>query len=263
MIYITGDTHGNIDIHKLTSEEFPEGNDLTRRDYVIICGDFGLIWDNSSEERYWLRWLDKKPWTTLWIDGNHENFDLLDEYDIVDWHGAKVQFITGNIIHIMRGSVFSLDGYVFFAFGGAESHDKDRRVPGRSWWEAELPSDNDKEAGLRTLDAAGWSVDVVITHTLPGKIQQTVFREEYPANSLNDYFDMIEEKLDYSFWFSGHYHRSGMIDDDHILIYNAIVKLNDEGFEVVRDDEENRLYIDDDLSDDDFDYLMSLEDDEY
>ena len=36
MIYITGDTHGEIDISKLASKNFPRGNSLTKDDYVII-----------------------------------------------------------------------------------------------------------------------------------------------------------------------------------------------------------------------------------
>jgi hypothetical protein len=45
MIYVTGDTHGRKDIDKLYASCFPEGQTLTREDYVIICGDFGALWD--------------------------------------------------------------------------------------------------------------------------------------------------------------------------------------------------------------------------
>ena len=70
-IYITGDTHG--DFHRFSADNFPEGKTLTKEDYVIICGDFGGIWDvekSSPQEKYWLDWLDNKPWTTLFCDGN-------------------------------------------------------------------------------------------------------------------------------------------------------------------------------------------------
>lgn len=43
MIYVTGDTHGVIDIGKLGFKNFPEGKNLTKNDYVIICGDFGFV----------------------------------------------------------------------------------------------------------------------------------------------------------------------------------------------------------------------------
>lgn len=71
MIYITGDIHG--DPSKLSSDIFPEQKEMTKDDYVIICGDFGLIWEQkeSKTEKYWLDWLEEKPFTTLFVDGNH------------------------------------------------------------------------------------------------------------------------------------------------------------------------------------------------
>ena len=49
MIYVTGDIHLNIDIQKLNSKNFSAGKNLTKNDYVIICGDVGLTWDRSKE----------------------------------------------------------------------------------------------------------------------------------------------------------------------------------------------------------------------
>ncbi len=77
MIYITGDTHIPADIQKLSAKRFSEQKEMTKSDYVIICGDFGGVWDGSNEEKYWIKWLKSKNFTTLFIDGNHENFDML------------------------------------------------------------------------------------------------------------------------------------------------------------------------------------------
>jgi hypothetical protein len=73
-----------MDISKLNSKNFPEQKTLTGDDYVMICGDFGGVWDGGREEMYWRRWLDNKKFTTLFVDGNHENFDLLDTFEVVD-----------------------------------------------------------------------------------------------------------------------------------------------------------------------------------
>ena len=67
MIFITGDTHIPIDIGKLSSKCFPEQKEMTKNDYVIICGDFGGVWDGSNEEKYWIKWLKSKNFTTLFI----------------------------------------------------------------------------------------------------------------------------------------------------------------------------------------------------
>lgn len=150
MIYITGDIHRNP--VRFSSRFFPEGKDMTKDDYVIVCGDFGLIWDyeeESSEEKYWLDWLDNKPWTTLFVPGNHENYDRL--YGIDDpmllkcwlynnlteeqkdrlfvgypektWHGGVVRELRPSVLMLDRGYVFELCGKKFFSFGGASSHD--------------------------------------------------------------------------------------------------------------------------------------------
>lgn len=235
MIFITGDLHGSHDIHKLSTSCFYSQKELTRSDYVIICGDFGLVWsENSKHDMYWLKWLDEKPWTTLWIDGNHENFDLLSKYSVEDWKGGKIQKITDNIIHLCRGSVFDIDGTSIFAFGGAESHDKILRKEGRSWWAGEMPTAEEMEYGRKVLEENNWKVDIVLTHSLPKHIQNHLFKfMDYGKNELIEYFDEIDQKLDFKFWFSGHYHESRKYDDRHYLIYNDIVKLNDNGFECI------------------------------
>ena len=45
MIYATGDTHGNF--QRFAPEHFPEQAGMTKEDYMIICGDFGGVWDGG------------------------------------------------------------------------------------------------------------------------------------------------------------------------------------------------------------------------
>lgn len=73
MIFATGDTHGNF--LRFEPENFPEQREMTKDDYVIICGNFGGVWDNSRKERRQLDWLESLPFTLLFVSGNHENFD--------------------------------------------------------------------------------------------------------------------------------------------------------------------------------------------
>ena len=107
MIYITGDTHAEF--HRFSQKTFS----ATAEDYVIICGDFGGVWDRSAEQKYWLDWLAEKQWTTLFVDGNHENYDLLATYPVERWHDGNVHFIRSNVIHLMRGQVFEIEGLRF------------------------------------------------------------------------------------------------------------------------------------------------------
>lgn len=58
MIWIIGDTHGDW-VHRLNMDSFPEQKEMTKDDYVIICGDFG-IWNDSSQQRWNLNWLEER-----------------------------------------------------------------------------------------------------------------------------------------------------------------------------------------------------------
>ena len=132
MIYVTGDIHGEIDIHRLNSYQFPQQRHMGKGDYVVICGDFGCVWAGDQTDRYWLNWLEAKPFTTLFVDGNHENFPLLAAYPQRTWQGGLVHELRPSVLHLMRGQVFSLEGRRFFTMGGASSHDRAYRVEGKS-----------------------------------------------------------------------------------------------------------------------------------
>ena len=124
MIYVTGDTH--TEPSRLSNKNFPEQAEMTKEDYVVILGDFGLVFaapDESREEKYWLDWLEERPFTMLFVDGNHENFDRLDAYPVEEWHGGKIQKIRPSVIHLMRGEIYDIDGASVFTFGGAASRD--------------------------------------------------------------------------------------------------------------------------------------------
>lgn len=238
MIFITGDVHGEFDLRKFGKEEFPLQSKLTKDDYMIICGDFGFLWDESKTEKYWLRWLDKKPWTTLWIDGNHENYTLLSRYRIEDWKGGKIQKITDSIYHLCRGSIFTIEGKTIFAFGGAESHDKQFRIEGETYWHQEMPSLREMTVGAENLNSNSWRTDIVISHSLPTFIlEELELTDIYAPNSLTDYFQKVNRKLDFDMWFSGHYHRNLQCTKRHFMIFDSIAMVKGNSFEIVRGEE--------------------------
>ena len=75
--------------------------------------------------RFWwsLDWLNEKNSTTLFVDGNHENFTRLYNYPVEEWHGGKVHKIRDSVLHLMRGEIFEINDKKIFTFGGAKSHD--------------------------------------------------------------------------------------------------------------------------------------------
>lgn len=246
MIYITGDCHG--DYRKFNTKIFPEQKEMSRDDFVIVCGDFGF-WDNSNEQQWWRKWLSKKPFTLLWVDGNHENYDMLKELPVSEWHGGRVQFISENIIHLMRGQVFELQGRKFFAFGGARSHDiqngildpndknfkKDYkrlrarhamfRVDHQSWWKEEMPASVEKQEGRENLEKNNWTVDFIVTHCTASSVQELFSYGRFETDTLTDYFEEIHQRCNYKKWFFGHYHQNWNVTAKDILIYDQIIRI--------------------------------------
>lgn len=63
--------------------------ELTKEDYIIICGDFGLCWAKDKTFEYHCKNFAEKPYTILWVQGNHENYDMIGEYPLEERHGGK------------------------------------------------------------------------------------------------------------------------------------------------------------------------------
>lgn len=222
MIYVTGDIHGSP--RRLNTKNFPMQRELTKSDYVIILGDFGLIWDNSPEEKYWLDWLESKNFTTLFLDGNHENFDLLNAYPIEEWNGGKIHKIRPNIYHLMRGQVFTIADKKIFTFGGAESHDKEHRIIGKSWWREELPSKTEYDIAIKNLESHNNKVDIILTHCFTRKFE----KENYTNVGNSDickFMEYIQDNVDYKHWYFGHYHTDIDLDGKHSILYTKIIEI--------------------------------------
>ena len=228
MIYLTGDTHIPLDVEKLNTRSFPEQKKMTRDDYVIVLGDFGLLWHEDKEYYWWKRWFEEKNFTTLWIDGNHENGNWIDSLPVSEWHGGKVHMISPNIIHLMRGQVFTIEDNTFFTFGGALSIDKEMRRENITWWAREEASYEEQEEGLKNLEKYNNKVDYILTHTCPDELINIMFPEaKYKANSVTGkYLDYISKIASYRKWYFGHWHvRREM--GKFLVLYNTIEKLED------------------------------------
>ena len=233
-IFITGDTHGEIDLGKLKSNRFPVKDDLTKDDYLIIVGDVAIIWYGwltpgklKHQDQTLLDWFENQPFTTLFIDGNHENHKALNEFPVEEWHGGKIHKLSDSVYHLMRGQVFDIAGHTFFTMGGANSVDKAYRTEDVSWWKEELPSPEDYAEAMKNLQAHNMKVDYVLTHDCATTYVNQLVCIMEPANELQEFFRRLEfdEKLDFKMWYFGHHHVDRRLDDKHVCLYNDIVEI--------------------------------------
>lgn len=227
MIYLTGDTHGELEISKLSKKSLSsKGINPKEGDYVIIAGDFGLIWNSqaTSSERYWLKWLDDKPFKTLFVDGNHENFYRLNGYPVERWHGGDVHCISKKVLHLMRGSIFEIAGKTIFVFGGAASHDRAWRTRGASWWPQEMPSEDELAHAVNALASYENKVDYIITHCAPSLIQARL-SFSYERDRLTEFFEYLRETVSFTTWYFGHYHVDRSFKDGFVALYDNVTLL--------------------------------------
>ena len=251
MIYITGDCHRNFE--RFNRSIFPEQQEMTKEDYVIVCGDFGGVWNKgkeNKEETMLLNWLDCKSFTTLFVDGNHENFDRLYDYPVENWHGGKVHKIRPSVIHLMRGQVFDIDDRSIFSFGGASSHDIDGgilepedpdykkkkkeldqgwlpyRINHVSWWEQELPSEEEMEEGRKNLELHHNTVDFIVTHCCSSSTQAMLGGSLYKPDMETAYLEEIKQNTKFKKWFFGHYHDNRNVSAEEILLYEQIIRIS-------------------------------------
>lgn len=231
MIYVTGDLHGSYDtMWKFDAQSFTE--QVKPEDYIIICGDFGMIWSDGPEEAKELDEFSKRTGTYLFVDGNHENFPLIYEYPVEEWNGGLVHRIRPSVLHLMRGQVYTIEGKKIFTMGGGTSIDKEWRVPGISWWPEEIPCQEERETALKNLEKHDWKVDYVCTHAAPDKIHDKVLcrigSRYKPLDAVTSFLQEIDDKLEYEKWFFGHYHEDWDMGDKYKLLYEQVIPMYEE-----------------------------------
>lgn len=228
MIFITGDTHR--DISRFTCKAAKR---IKKNDTLIICGDFGFIWDGSVAERKQLKMLGKKKYNILFVEGVHENFEELHKYDTEEWNGGMTRKISGNLRQLMRGQIFEIEGKKIFAFGGGRSDENDSYLNPADTnaeirWRLEIPTDNELDEGMRNLEKFGFKVDYIVSYEPPAKISEFMNLGKSDRSHVNTYLDQIREKVDFKRWFFGRHHVNKVIPPKFRAVFDNIIEAEEE-----------------------------------
>ena len=245
-IFITGDTHGQIEINKISNKFWKESKNLTEEDSLIILGDFGLIFNNiqTNEEKFWLDWLEEKKYKIYFIDGNHDNHSKIWEYPTC----GKFRKIRENLFYIPRGTCFELEGITFLAIGGAASHDKYHRKENFDWWQTELLSKKEEDSILDLLDLKN-NFDIILSHTAPSSMVDFMSKnnliETYdyicsiagynsPKRNrfycpVSNFLEHVKNNSNFKRWYFGHFHiDKDFVDEcgnEFVCVYNEILEV--------------------------------------
>ena len=224
MIHITGDTHGDFGrfdkFREQGEESWGEGDVLT------VCGDFGYVFADDEREREFLDGLEKKPYTICFVDGNHENFPAIYRYRTETWNGGRVHAVRKNVLHLMRGQVFEIEGKTFFTMGGAYSVDRYVRREGLSYWKEELPDNAQYREAAASLAEHGMKVDYVLTHTAPREIIRRMgnYPDAHDAE-LTGFLEWVMYEVEFKGWFFGHWHVDRLVKDKFRALFFDVVDI--------------------------------------
>ena len=222
MIFITGDTHG--DLSRFNKKELKK---LRKNDVLIICGDFGFVWDGSAAEQKLLKKLGKKKYCVLFVEGVHENFSELEKYETEQWCGGLTRKISGNLRQLMRGQVFNIDGKKIFTFGGGRSEENDSYLndddnEARLRWKQEIPTEEELAEGMRNLERYSFKVDYIVSYEPPAKISEFMELGKSDRSHVNTYLEKVREKTDFVRWFFGRHHVNKLIPPKFQAVFDGV-----------------------------------------
>ncbi|HPY83828.1 MAG TPA: metallophosphoesterase [Ruminococcus flavefaciens] len=219
MIYATGDTHGDYSRFK-----DPQIKKLGRGDTLIVCGDFGFFWDGSKKEEQVLKKLCSKDFTIAFVDGCHENFDILEKFPESTWNGGMARVIAPNIIHLMRGQIYTIENKKIFTFGGGHSQDIDFRR-NQDWWEREQPTHEEIKEAMLNLEKHNNTVDYIITHEPPASLKDCLGVDVFQRLEVHAFFEDIIKTCKYEKWFFGKCHIDKHIPIKFYALFNNVTPL--------------------------------------
>ncbi len=223
MIYVTGDMHG--DESRLYSRDIKR---IKPGDTLIICGDFGFVWDDSIKEKKLLEWLGSRKFNVAFLDGTHENYDILYSYRETIWNGGRVHRISGNLFHLERGQMYTIEGVKIFVFGGGESADREMRAEHETWWREELPTPAEMTQGAKVIDDNGCVCDIILTHEPPSRIKSSMLLRSGKidrVNKLNGYLEELNRSCTFKRWYFGCMHEDRVITPLHTSVFREVVPI--------------------------------------
>lgn len=267
MSLVEGDKHGEFS-NTLSYARHPELRELEPQDVMLILGDCGLpfgvnaSWYKSKcykHDKYEIEWCAKKPFTWIFLCGNHDDRDAIAHMPIVEKWGGKVRQmkfdnkIYNNIFYIDTPQILDICDRHCLCIPGAHSHDADIvldpnhyrfkskmfiklkkenalfRINHWTWWKDE---DVDCKAVcnlLNTNENMYQYYDYVFSHESPAVWEYSGYSggPRYNITTAQDYLEVLREELIFYRWFHGHQHQDLVypMDERITCLFHDVIEL--------------------------------------
>ena len=212
MIYFTSDLHGELNFKGF--REYLEK--ATEDDLLIILGDVGLAFEKTEENREFTEFFLSVDKNIAFVDGNHENFDFLSSFPEEEWMGGSVRRVTKNIVQLLRGNVYTINGETFFTFGGCKSSEKWKEMG--LWYFGEEPTEAEISLAHENFKKHDYKIDYILTHKY-----ERVPAETGHFGELEELIQFINKNVQFKKWYAGHYHLNEKADDKHTYVYDELI----------------------------------------
>lgn len=225
MLFITGDIHGSTERIR-DIEKFCAYKKTTTDDCIIMLGDVGINFSLDYRDTIRKEMMSKIPVTFVCIRGNHEaRPETIPTYQKKCMFGGMVYFEPQypNIVFLVDGGEYTIQGKKILAIGGAYSVDKFyRMMKGYTWFEDEQLNEEERASILDSIK--GNEYDIVLTHTCPYEWQPVeLFLPEVDQSKVDKttelFLSEVKENIKFGKWYFGHFHGDKDVGEYEMLYY--------------------------------------------
>ena len=216
MIYVTGDLHG--DLKRFKQRKIKR---LKKDDTLIVCGDCGFVYAEDKQEEKALKWLSKRKYNVLFVDGAHDKTELLEKYEFCDFAGSKARRINERVYMLLRGTVYTIEDKRIFAFGSGLSESYNIISDIISSDAGSLPTTEETQNGIENLASVDNQIDYIVTYDAP--VSAKTYIGEANHNGLNTYFEEIYKLANFKCWYFGRYHKDKAVTRLFKAVYEDVL----------------------------------------
>ena len=199
MIFLISDLHGKLDFAGWQEYQ----NRTEPEDILILLGDVRLHEPEVPDNEAFTNAILSTKKQVLLVDGNHENFDFINNSPQEDWCGGKVHRLAENVLHLQRGYAYTVQGKKLFVFGGT----------------APQITEEELTRGYETLKNCNYQVDYVLTHDYYTR------RDPENIKPFEAFIDFIDNQVEFTQWYCGHHHKNQSWDKKHTIVYDLLKEI--------------------------------------